>query len=158
MTAASTRAVTCRPGGPAAAEADYTVGMTDQSATDPPRLTGGPITDSPLTDSPWFWGLLFAVMALAGIGLIAPKFDVRQRQVEGRYLGRDAAAQERARRSAGLDPVDLADSARDREEAQPGRIVPLWTLALGSATAAAACGFMLWRERRRPFGPGFDRP
>jgi len=32
---------------------------------------------------------------------------------------------------------------------QPGRIVPLWTLALGSASAAAACGAMLWRERRR---------
>ena len=153
MTAASMRAVTCRPAGPAAVEADYTVGMTDQASTDPLRPAAGPVTDSP-----WFWGLLFAVTALAGIGLIAPNFDVRQRQVEGRYLGRDAAAQERARRSVGLEPVDLADSARDREEAQRGRIVPLWTLALGSAAVAAACGFMLWRERRRPFGPGFDRP
>lgn len=102
-----------------------------------------------LADSPWFWGLLFALMALAGIGLIAPKFDIRQRQVEGRFLGRQAAAEERVRRSAGLEPVDLADAARDRDEAQPGRIVPLWTLALGSASAAAACGAMLWRERRR---------
>lgn len=102
-----------------------------------------------VTDSPWFWGLLFALMALAGIGLIAPKFDIRQRQVEGRFLGRQAAADERVRRSAGLEPVDLADSARDRAEVQPGRIVPLWTLALGSASAAAACGAMLWLERRR---------
>lgn len=102
-----------------------------------------------LADSPWFWGLLFALMALAGIGLIAPKFDIRQRQVEGRFLGRQATADERVRRSAGLEPVDLADSARDRDEAQPGRIVPLWTLALGSASAAAACGVMLWRERQR---------
>jgi hypothetical protein len=122
--------------------------MADLPPTEPYRLT----------DSPWFWGLMFAVMALAGIGLIAPKFDIRQRQVEGRYLGRDAAAQERARRSAGLEPVDLADSARDRAEAQPGRIVPLWTLALGSAAAAAACGFMLWRERSGPPAPGFRRP
>lgn len=131
--------------------------MTDQPPRDPSRsrlpdspAADAPVTDSPVTDSPWFWGLMFAVMALAGIGLIAPKFDVRQRQVEGRYLGRDAAAQERARRSAGLDPVDLADSARDRDQAQPGRIVPLWTLALGSAAAAAACGYMLWRERGQP--------
>ena len=108
-----------------------------------------------LTDSPWFWGLAFSVMALAGIGLIAPKFDVRQRQVEGRFLGRDAAARERVRRSAGLEPVDLAEAARDREEAQPGRIVPLWTLALASAAAATACGAMLWRERVRH--PGRDR-
>lgn len=151
---------TFRPAGPAAAEpgrpaadiaagsAAYTEGMADLPPTEPYRLT----------DSPWFWGLMFAVMAFAGIGLIAPKFDIRQRQVEGRYLGRDAAAQERARRSAGLDPVDLADSARDRDEAQRGRIVPLWTLAVGSAAAAAACGFMLWRERRGPFGPGSQRP
>lgn len=103
----------------------------------------------PLTDSPWFWGLLFALMAFAGIGLIAPKFDIRQRQVEGRFLGRQAAADERVRRSAGLEPVDLADTARDRDEVQPDRIVPLWTLALGSGSAAAACGVMLWRERRR---------
>jgi hypothetical protein len=109
----------------------------------------------PLTDSPWFWGLLFSLMALAGIGLIAPKYDVRQRQVEGRFLGRQAAADERARRSAGLEAIDLADSARDREEAQPGRIVPLWTLAAAAAAAAAACGGMLWRQRR---SPPRDRP
>ena len=50
-------------------------------------------------------------MALAGIGLIAGKFDIRQRQVEGRFLGRQRAAEERARRSAGLPPVDLAATA-----------------------------------------------
>jgi hypothetical protein len=102
-----------------------------------------------LTDSPWFWGLLFSLMALAGIGLIAPKFDVRQRQVEGRFLGRQAAADERTRRSAGRGPRANAHSAPDREAAQPGRIVPLWTLAVGAAAAAAGCGVMLWRERHR---------
>ena len=147
--------------------------MADQPPSEPRHATGSPVTgshsaaspladtrrtESPLTDSPWFWGLVFSAMALVGIGLIAPKFDVRQRQVEGRYLGRDAAAQERARRSAGLDPIDLAESARDREEAQPDRIVPLWTLVLGSATAAAACGVMLWRERSRARPPDSSRP
>jgi Flp pilus assembly protein TadB len=103
-----------------------------------------------LADSPWFWALLFSLMALAGAALIAPKYEFRQRQVEGRFLGRQAAAIERERRSAGLEPVDLADAARDREEAQPGRIVPLWTLATAAAVAAVASAAMLWRERRRP--------
>jgi hypothetical protein len=102
----------------------------------------------PLTDSGWFWGLAFALVSLVGIGLIAPKFDVRQRQIEGRFLGRQRAAIERQRRAAGLEPEDLADAARDRDEAQPGRIVPLWTLAGAALVAAAGCGAMLARERR----------
>ncbi|MBU6277356.1 MAG: hypothetical protein KGQ61_12030 [Planctomycetes bacterium] len=101
----------------------------------------------PLTDSGWFWGLAFALVSLVGIGLIAPKFDVRQRQIEGRFLGRQKAAIERQRRAAGLEPEDLADAARDRDEAQPGRIVPLWTLAGAALVAAAGCGAMLARER-----------
>ncbi|MFZ4733743.1 MAG: hypothetical protein ACOYK7_14485 [Pirellulales bacterium] len=116
-----------------------------------PAAGPGPAPDPrpPLTDSPWLWGLLFAVMALVGIGLIAPKFDVRQRQIEGRFLGRQKANIERQRRAAGLEPEDLADAAADRALAQPGRIVPLWTLAAGAGLAALACGAMLVRERRR---------
>ena len=99
-----------------------------------------------LTDSPWLWALLFAVMSLVGIGLIAPKFDVRQRQIEGRFLGRQQAADERARRSAGLEPVDLAEQARDRDAVAPKRIVPLWTLATLAALAVGGSGYMLRRE------------
>ena len=100
------------------------------------------------TDSPWFWGLAFSLMALVGIGLIARKFDVRQRQIEGRFLGRQQAAIERSRRAAGLQPVDLAEEARDRTAAQPGRIVPLWTLAVTAGLAAIGSGIMLRREWR----------
>jgi hypothetical protein len=101
-----------------------------------------------LTDSPWFWGLAFSLMALVGIGLIARKFDARQRQIEGRFLGRQQAAIERSRRSAGLPPVDLAEEARDRELAQPRRIVPLWTLATVAGLAAIGSGVLLHREWR----------
>jgi len=101
-----------------------------------------------LTDSPWFWGLAFSLMALVGIGLIGPKFDVRQRQIEGRFLGRERAAVERSRRAAGLPPIDLAEEARDRELAQPRRIVPLWTLATVAGLAAIGSGVLLYREWR----------
>ena len=99
-----------------------------------------------ITDSPWFWAFSFALVSLVGIGLIAPKFDVRQRQIEGRFLGRQKAAEERARRAAGLPPVDLAKEAVDREAAAPKRIVPLWTLATLAAAAAAGSANMLRRE------------
>ena len=107
-----------------------------------------PSPDEPFraTDSPWFWATAFSLMALIGIGLIASKFDVRQRQIEGRFLGRQQAAQERARRAAGLPPIDLAAEARDREVAAPARIVPLWTLATAAGLAAAGSGIMLRRE------------
>ena len=97
-------------------------------------------------DSPWFWGLLFSVMALIGLGLIGPKFDVRQRQIESRFLGRRQAAIERSRRQAGLPEVDLAEEAVDRSVAAPGRIVPLWTLGTAATVATVGCGFMLRRE------------
>jgi len=82
----------------------------------------------PLTDSGWFWGLIFSATALAGLGLIGPKWDWRQRQLESRYL--------------------LADSAVDRELAVPARIVPAWTLAALAAAGVIASAGMLWRERR----------
>jgi hypothetical protein len=99
-----------------------------------------------VTDSPWFWGLVFGLMSLVGMGLIAPKFALRQRQIEGRFLGREQAAIERARRAAGLPAVDLADEARDREVVAPRRIVPLWTLATAAGIATMASAEMLRRE------------
>ena len=98
------------------------------------------------SDSPWFWGLMFSVMALVGMALIAPKYDIRQRQIEGRFLGRQNAAIERSRRAAGLDPVDLAETAEDRDVVAPGQIVPLWTLATLAVLTAGGSAVMLARE------------
>jgi len=85
-------------------------------------------------------------MALVGMALIAPKYAIRQRQIEGRFLGRQNAAIERSRRSAGLEPVDLAETAEDRDVVAPQQIVPLWTLATLAVLAATASGVMLARE------------
>ncbi|MFM8893410.1 MAG: hypothetical protein ACKOTB_17660 [Planctomycetia bacterium] len=112
-------------------------------------MTDNPDPPEPfrLTDSPWFWALAFSLTALLGIGIIAPKFDRRQRQIEGRFLGRQQAAMERTRRAAGLPAVDLAEEALDREVVARKRIVPLWTLAAVAAAAASASAIMLRRER-----------
>jgi len=99
-----------------------------------------------ITDSPWFWAMLFSLMSLVGMGLIATKFDARQRQIENRLLGRKQAATERNRRAAGLPPIDLAAEAFDHGP-RP-RMVPLWTLATGAALFAAGSAAMLVRELR----------
>lgn len=106
-----------------------------------------PTRRPPVTDSVWFWAGLFSLMALAGLAAIREKFDVRQRQVEGRFLGRQQAATERQRRAAGLPEIDLAESARDRGEVAPARIVPLWTLVTLAAAASIVSFIMLARER-----------
>ena len=115
----------------------------DYSGADSNKTTFRP------TDSPWFWSLLFSVMAGAGLVVISPKFDVRQRQIEGRFLGRREAAMERWRRQAGLPEVDLAEAAVDRSFAAPQRIVPLWTLATAASAAAIGSGIMLTRQWRQ---------
>jgi len=121
-------------------------------------MAAAPDTREPyrITDSPWLWALLFSLMSLVGIGLIAPKFDVRQRQIEGRFLGRQQSAIERSRRSAGLPPIDLATEAQDREAVAPHRIVPLWTLVTVASLSVIGSGIMLARERKRVLPD--DRP
>lgn len=91
---------------------------------------------------------MFSLMSLVGIAVIAPKWDWRQRQLESRYIGREQAAIERHRRSAGLEAHDLAENAADRETVAPNRIVPAWTLIALAASATAGSGVMLWKERR----------
>ena len=97
---------------------------------------------------------MFSAMALVGIAVIAPKFDRRQRQVEGRFLGRQEAAIERQRRSAGLPAIDLADTAREPDQKPRERIVPLWTLASLAAAAALGSAAMLAYEVQRQRTPG----
>ncbi|MDA7885442.1 hypothetical protein N9B10_01010 [Pirellulales bacterium] len=106
-------------------------------------------SDFRLTDSPWLWGLMFSLMALVGLGLIRPKFDVRQSQIESRFIGRRQSSIERWRRQAGLEEIDLADSAVDPAVVKSERIVPLWTLATTATVSALGCGCMLYREWRK---------
>ena len=102
-----------------------------------------------IIDSPWLWGLIFSLMALVGLGLIRPKFDVRQRQIEGRFIGRRQSSIERWRRQSGLEEIDLAESAVDPLAGKPKRIVPLWTLASAATASVCGCGYMLYREWRK---------
>lgn len=105
--------------------------------------------DYRLNDSPWFWGLLFSVMSLVALALIAPKYERRQGQIEGRYLGRGQLAAERARRAAGLEATSLSEDAVEMAEAPRSRLIPLWPIAVAATAAASACGWMLQREVRR---------
>ena len=102
-----------------------------------------------IIDSPWFWGLMFSLMALVGLGLIRPKFDVRQSQLEGRFIGRRQSSIERWRRQSGLEEIDLADSAVDPSRVKSKRIVPLWTLASAATCSVCGCGYMLYRDWRK---------
>ena len=102
-----------------------------------------------IIDSPWLWGLMFSLMALVGLGLIRPKFDVRQSQLEGRFIGRRQSSIERWRRQSGLEEIDLADSAVDPSRVKSKRIVPLWTLASAATCSVCGCGYMLYREWRK---------
>ena len=111
--------------------------MPSQFQTPPEQPPAQP---SPLTDSGWFWALVFAVMALVWIAVISPKWDWRQRQLEGRFLGRQQAELERQRRAAGLDAVDLAETAADRHAVARERIVPAWTLVAVAALRAQEAG------------------
>ena len=46
-----------------------------------------------LTDSPWFWGYIFSTAALIGLALAAPKYRLRQTQLERRFLARQEGGQ-----------------------------------------------------------------
>jgi hypothetical protein len=107
-------------------------------------------TPSPfrMTDSGWFWGLLFSLMGLVALAIIAPKYDRRQGQIEGRYLGRGQLAAERMRRAAGERPTSLADDAVAMPGAPRSRLIPLWPIAVTAGLVAAGSGWMLAREYR----------
>jgi hypothetical protein len=118
----------------------------------PERPTNGPSEPREpgtggLSDSPWFWVLAFSLMGLIGLAGIAGKYDRRQAQIEGRYLGRETLAAERARRAAGLAAEDLAEAAEDPAMRPGERLIPLWPVALALGGIASAAGWMLLRER-----------
>jgi transcription-repair coupling factor (superfamily II helicase) len=118
----------------------------------------------------WLWAALFSLMALAGVAAIAGKFDIRQRQIEGRFLGRQQSAIERDRRAAGLPAVvvspvalqalsDSADflgriQAAEKVELLPGaisrgfRVPDLQTTALSNVEFAGVPQQARVRERQ----------
>lgn len=101
-----------------------------------------------LTDSVWFWLTVFSLMATVALAGIAGKYERRQGQIEGRFLGRQTLALERGRRAAGLDPSDLAENAADVELQARPQLIPLWPIAVTVTAIACGSGWMLVREIR----------
>ena len=46
-----------------------------------------------LTDSPWFWAYIFATAALIALALAAPKYQIRQTQLERQFMARQEGGQ-----------------------------------------------------------------
>ncbi|TWT31525.1 hypothetical protein [Blastopirellula retiformator] len=63
----------------------------------------------PIADSPWFWLYLFAMCALAGGLVMAPKYGARQATLEKQYQARQRAEQIRQ----GDTPQGAISSADD---------------------------------------------
>jgi hypothetical protein len=57
------------------------------------RITSDTQSAPELTDSPWFWATIFSSMAVAGAIAIAPKYNVRQRQIEIRQTARQRSVE-----------------------------------------------------------------
>ncbi len=60
--------------------------------TDP---TDRPQPKRSMADSPWLWFALFALMAIAALMVVGPRFARRQSQLERNYEGRRDAWQQR---------------------------------------------------------------
>ena len=58
----------------------------DESTSDQPPT-------QEITDSPWFWATVFSSMAVAGTIAIAPKYDLKQREIEIKQVGRERSAE-----------------------------------------------------------------
>jgi hypothetical protein len=100
-----------------------------------------PAPRPPITDSPWFWVYLFATAALAALALVAPKFEVRQAQVERSIQGRQRAVQ------------SLSSEAPSVPVSQPGDTrLTLQPLFLVMAAAAIIGWIVVWRRHWRAPG------
>lgn len=79
-----------------------------------------------MTDSPWFWAYLFCTAALLALALAAPKYSLRQAQLEREFLAR----QEGGQTVKGADGQSIDAPAQDN-------------LILRLAPLFAICGILL---------------
>jgi uncharacterized membrane protein YbhN (UPF0104 family) len=92
-------------------------------------------------DSPWFWAYWFGIFALVALFLAAPKFQVRQANIEREYQGRTRAAQ------------NLQGEEPDVELSEPGRTeITLWPLFAG-LTAITIVSWLVYYRTRPQAGP-----
>ncbi|MCC7086813.1 MAG: hypothetical protein IT427_17585 [Pirellulales bacterium] len=97
---------------------------------------------SSVTDSPWYWVLIFALAALAGIFTIGPKFERRQEIIETKFHGR-----ERAQGRESLEPASVAKTAPDQRPWT--RIFTLGPLVLAIAAIALVALVAVIRLQQR---------
>lgn len=97
-----------------------------------------------ITDSPWFWVMLFSTASLVALALIAPKYSMRQRQLEMQYQARE----ETLRRNVESDHP--ADDAPTIAPPAPGDlIIPLGPLFGVCAVLLLVSMVLLKRDARR---------
>ncbi len=98
---------------------------------------------SPVTDSPWYWVLIFALAALAGIFTIAPKFERRQEIIETKFHGRE--------RAQGRESLEQPAANHSQSEQRPwSRVFTLGPLILVIVAIAlvAFAGVVRLQKRR----------
>lgn len=100
-------------------------------------------------DSPWVWFGLFAVMGIAALLVVAPKYARRQGRLEQRYENRLRAQGQRqtAATGAAADTVASGMPTRMGDARATSSLVPI-ALALLAGFSVAVL-IVRWRTRRR---------
>lgn len=95
---------------------------------------------SKATDSPWFWAYYFGLFALVALSLAAPKYALRQAEIERQFQGRQRGAQI----SAGEEPDFALSTPEDT-------IITLTPLYIGLGAATVVAWAVYWYTSRASF-------